>query len=174
MIKKLIIIFVFLINSIGCVTNINGEQKEYSVKHYKKYSHKGTKSEARHGFLEINGKNIPDVFRYVKTNQGEYKFFQRTNMWGNDGYHPIKKSEIKIKTINGQMSEAAIKNKYYIASYKFKNTPANWIFVAWDKEKAFVSPEKLFGFIKIFNLKKISRMTNDLSNNKFKKKYLKK
>ena len=134
----------------------DNEDFEHSIK----YSHKGTKSEAEHGYLKYKGKMIPDIFSVIITPKKSYKFSQRKFLWGKDGYFKANIGKSENFTVSDKtLSNEELSSGYYKGIKKMKGTPANWIFVRWKKGSAFVSPEKFFVLVKEFNPGTISRMT---------------
>ena len=119
-------------------------------------SRTGSKSEAKHGFLYFQNKKIPDTFNLIVSSECSFQFFQRKYLWGLDGYHPSQGKEKEFfKTKN---SSKNLEGKFFLlGDIKFANIPSNWIFVKWANKSAFINPLKIFDFIKLFNLKKISR-----------------
>jgi len=128
------------------------------LSHSIQYTSKGSKSEARHGYLFLEGEKVPDVFSFIASisvAECSFKFKQRVHKWGLDGYHPSKTDlEKKIKFTSGTTN---FKKKYYLGKIKYKNTPEDWFFVEWDNQTAFVASDYLFKFINAFKLKDISR-----------------
>jgi hypothetical protein len=54
------------------------------------YTRKGSRSEARHGHLKVNNREIPDLFSLVAQGDRAFRFFQRKNLWRDDGYFPTR------------------------------------------------------------------------------------
>lgn len=123
------------------------------------YSNRGMRSEARHGRLFLNGKEIPDVYRLVICRGSAFEFFQRRHMWGRDGYFPVKTGEdggiVEGSTDTGT---GVIKRGYYRGNVRHKNTPESWIFVRWDGGAAFVSPERIIDLNMVLQLRAIPRV----------------
>lgn len=114
-----------------------------SLTHYLTYSAKGTRSEARHGHLRINGKEVPKAFSCVAYGGRSYSMRYRSNLWGADGYHPDSPARLPLES-SAPVSRTALARGYYLGSERLSGTPSTWIFVRWDKEKAaFAAPDKL-------------------------------
>ena len=58
------------------------------VSHEITYTAKGTRSEARHGHLFVDGRDVPWVFSRVVCGETSYRLRFRSNLWGDDGYWP--------------------------------------------------------------------------------------
>ena len=123
------------------------------------FSHKGTRSEARHGRLFLKGKEIPDVYRLVICRGSAFKFFQRRHMWGRDGYFPVKTGEDgEIVEGSADAGTEVIQRGYYRGNVRHRNTPEDWIFVRWDGGAAFVSPERIADLGMVLSLRAIPRV----------------
>lgn len=142
--------------------------KTPDIEHNVTFSHKGTRSEAKHGHLIINGSEIPDVFTLVFTGERAYKFYQRTHLWGRDGYFPAKSAKIpEIKQSEAEISSESLKKGWYTGKEKLKGTPPCWVYVEWEGGNAFVSPDSIEKMAGALNLKKIQRWkTPPLRKNK--------
>ncbi|MEJ5363214.1 MAG: hypothetical protein WBK20_09260 [Spirochaetota bacterium] len=126
-----------------------GKTKKPNVEHWIEYSNKGTRSEARSGYLRVDGYLVPDNFMTVIVGDKAYKFYMRKYLWGNDGYFPDKDSDITAlcPEIAKALTEEEISQGWAIVKGRPFNTPINWIYVIWKDGTAVVSPEKLIEFI---------------------------
>lgn len=155
------ILLIFLL-ALSCIDNsIIAKEKilNTQIEHRVTYTRKGTRSEAKHGHLWINRRKLPDVFTLVKFEDRVYKFYQRRQLWGRDGYFPIKESEKKI-TIRGSdryISDEYLFRGWYMGDFRFKHTPSSWIYVKWRGGGAFVSPHKIDEMISVIKIKIIPR-----------------
>jgi hypothetical protein len=130
------------------------------IEHKVDYSHKGTRSEARHGYLSVNGENLPDVFTLVRSGDIAYKFYQRSNMWGADGYFPLEKSvKSGIKGSVKEIESAALKQGWYLGKELLKGTPSDWLYTEWKGGSAYVSPDTIKKMTQTLKLKTILRFT---------------
>jgi hypothetical protein len=157
--KKLTLIIIFLsiiATSFECVTY--GKGNRCILRSTVSYSNKGTRSESRHGYLFLNGKEIPDVYRLVICNDRAFKFFQRRHMWGRDGYFPVKTEGGEIVKDGSHAGTEAIRREYYRGNVRYENTPEDWIFVRWDGGAAFVSPERIADLDGVLKLRAIPRV----------------
>lgn len=115
--------------------------KSPSIEHSITYSNKGTRSEAKHGHLFIHGKEIPDIFTLVFYREQVFKFHQRTQLWGNDGYFAIEGAQGKIilKESSAEIGRDSLSRGWYNGKEKLSGTPANWLYVEWDEGTAFLT-----------------------------------
>ena len=129
------------------------------------FSHKGTRSEAQHGYLYLKGRAIPDVYRLVICNGSVFRFFQRRHMWGRDGYFPVKTGEYgEIVKGSTDAGTDVIQRGYYRGNVRHRNTPESWIFVRWDGGSAFVSPERIADLGMVLSLRAIPRSIRRAGN----------
>ena len=114
-----------------------------SVSHDITYTAKGTRSEARHGHLFVNGWEVPWAFARVSCGPTSYVLRFRSQMWGDDGYWP----EVPVYTPPEGSAPIAAENLakgYYLSYQRRAGTPADWIWVQWGKDKgAFVAPDRI-------------------------------
>jgi len=164
--KKITMIITFFLYfyAIFILENIvvgNDQDNDAKIEHTITYSREGTRSEARHGHLTINGNEIPDIFNIVICGKEAYKYYQRRNIWGRDGYFPIDLWAItnELSESDKEITDKAVTLGWYRGVKRLKNTPRNWIYVEWSKGRAFVSPDKTKKLSKAFSVKKISRFT---------------
>lgn len=121
------------------------------VEHEITYTAKGTRSEARHGHLKIDGQEMPWAFSQIVVGDDAYRLRFRTQMWGDDGYFPDPsvprppESPVKI-------SEEAAAQGYYCGSRRLRGTPENWLYVRWDDRSAFVASERIGRLIEEFGI----------------------
>jgi hypothetical protein len=163
---KKIIIILYLFAFLICITGCNSASakntvtdKKKEVTHEIKYNNKGTKSEGRSGFLKINGYLIPDTFLFIVVDGNLFKFYQKRNTWGDDGYFPSENEMIEsiYPSVNKNINIDDLTKGWSEVSGRYLNVPSHWIFVKWDNGSAVISPEKIDDFIKIKSLKIISR-----------------
>jgi hypothetical protein len=132
------------------------------IEHKIEYSHKGTRSEAKHGYLSVNSENLPDVFTLVRSGDSVYKFYQRSNMWGMDGYFPVKEKESDksiIKESDKQIKSTTLKQGWYLGKELLKGTPLEWLYTEWKGGSAYVSPDSVKKMTQTLKLKTIPRFT---------------
>lgn len=126
-----------------------GKSKKPHIEHWIKYSNKGTRSEARSGYLKVDGYVVPDNFMTVIVDGKTYNFYMRKYIWGNDGYFPDNDADIQALCPHLQealTNEQIIQGWAMVKGRPF-NTPDNWIYVIWKDGTAVVSPEKLNEFV---------------------------
>jgi hypothetical protein len=123
------------------------------------YSNKGTRSEASHHDLLVNGKAIPDTFRLVWQEGRLYRFHQRRHIWGSDGYVPLREAPAGIPQSDKTISDQDTKRKWYLGSARLIDTPLHWAYVEWEGGAAFVDPIMLNLFAEKQGLPIIKRST---------------
>lgn len=160
MLKRILVLSIFLSIITCCPAGkcVKNCQKNAlcSIEHSITYSNKGSKSEAQHGHLFINGKEIPDVFTQISCIDKTYKFYQRKQMWGRDGYFPLDE-QAQIKASSAKITDEQIKKGWYTGAEKLDGTPCPWLNVQWEGGSAFVSPDKIEDMAAAENLKPIKR-----------------
>ena len=131
---------------IGC-----DSKQSLIVKHKITYSQKGSRSEAQHGHLKINGKRVAAHFSYIIVNKKHFSFFTRQHLWGFDGYHPVTKKEMKttIQNSDKAITKTHKTRGWYIGSKKLIGTPDNWLYLKWGAGEGFSLFEKIPDLIKI-------------------------
>jgi hypothetical protein len=121
------------------------------VEHELTYTAKGTRSEARHGHLKIDGQEVPWAFSQIVVGDAAYRLRSRTEMWGDDGYHPDpsvpRPSESPL-----EMSEEAAAQGYYCGSKRLRGTPENWLYVKWCGQSAFVAADRIGRLIEDYRI----------------------
>ncbi|MDY6968599.1 MAG: hypothetical protein SVR08_08100 [Spirochaetota bacterium] len=157
----IILLLLFLITAITDASDFfsKEEASDVEIEHYITYSHRSTRSESRHGFIKINGKTVPSVFLLIKYRNLLYEFYQRTYLWGRDGYFPVNARQVNdvFKKSNKGISKKHLSKGWYLGNEYLKNTPSNWIYVQWRDGDAFVSSEKIDEMVKSLRLKAIPR-----------------
>lgn len=119
-----------------------------SIEHYLTYTAKGTRSEARHGHLVVDGQELPWAFSTVTCGAQTFSLHLRTHLWGTDGYFPEATSRV-IPADEHPVSEASLARRYYLGDRRKAATPENWIFVTWpDGGAAFVAPDAIDALIR--------------------------
>ncbi len=120
------------------------------INHHQTYTAKGTRSEASHGHLVVNERELPWIFNKIAHNGVSYSMHYKKHAWGADGYQrdtlPFK-PQVTSKTITKEQ----LNRGYYINNKRLKQTPTNWIFVQWQKS-AFVHPNKIDYLIKEYKI----------------------
>jgi hypothetical protein len=157
-----LLICLFLI--IACASsekrkNTNNQFIFQKIEHNITYSQKGTRSEAKHGHLFINGKELPDVFYMLRSGETAYKFYQRENIWGWDGYFKLEDELIPIKKSPEKITKEDLAKGWYTGKEKLEGTPGNWVYLEWGNGSGFSSLEAIEDLISILNIKKIPRST---------------
>ncbi len=159
-IPLIIISISFIAALFECETN--SKSNRCMLRNTVSYSNRGTRSEARHGHLFLNEKEIPDVYRLVICSGRAFRFFQRRHMWGRDGYFPVEiREDGEIAEGSTVAGKDAIERGYYRGNVRHSNTPENWMFVKWDGGAAFVSPERIIDLDGVLQLKIIPRHIRD-------------
>lgn len=120
------------------------------------YEQKGTRSQKISGFLYVNHKIISDVFRLVHVQGKTYEFCQSLNPWGNEGYLPSEK-KLDIASTMDKISTTDMQKGWYLGDKSFNGTPDDWLYLKWEANSAFVSPDKIESFVLELNLTPISR-----------------
>lgn len=121
------------------------------VEHEITYTAKGTRSEARHGHLKIDGQEVPWAFSQIAVGGAAYRLRFRTEMWGDDGYHRDPSAVLPPESPL-EMSEEAAAQGYYCGSQRLRATPANWLYVRWDGRSAFVAADRIGRLIEDFGI----------------------
>lgn len=136
--EKRIIVFAAVLMLVACKTG-GGP----TVSHEITYSAKGTRSEARHGHLLVDGIEVPWVFSRVVCGPTFYVLQFRGNLWGDDGYWPDASASAPSEA-GTQIPVGSLKKGYFLSSKRLAGTPAGWIWVQWGSDKAaFVAPDRL-------------------------------
>lgn len=146
---------VFPIASVCAAT----ESPEPCISHTITYSNKGTRSEAQHGFLTIDGCNVPDNFTFLQyglTGGRAFSFATRSHLWGSDGYWPTEARVIPIG--EGELTDAAMDQGWVQTTSQIPGIPQNWVYVEWPKGSAFVAPSGMEEMVKALNIPFIPRM----------------
>lgn len=129
------------------------------MSHWVTYSAKGTRSEARHGFIEIEGYTVPDVFTCLVYNGIGVTFSSRSYHWGDDGYWPS--AMLAAPEVEGPpLSETEEKTGWKITDKRPAGLPENWVYVEWEEGAAFVAPDRLKDFVEKMELPLILREGN--------------
>lgn len=144
--------------SVSVSENCSSRSISDAVEHRITYTNKDTRSEARHGHLYISGNKLPDVFTSVIYRDRLYKFHQRTDMWGMDGYFPAEAEACVQANASGKtVTIEDLDRGWYLGKEALSGTPCSWMQVKWDDNSAFVVPEKAAEMAKVLNLKIILR-----------------
>jgi hypothetical protein len=142
-----------------CQSHSMGKTNAPAVEHYIKYSNKGSKSEARSGYLKVNGFIVPDNFLTVVAGGEVYHFYMRKYMWGNDGYFPDKDSKVEqvCPATDLLLSDDDLARGWTIVKGRPSNAPLKWIYVIWKNGSAVVAPERLEDFVLKNNIPSLPR-----------------
>lgn len=119
------------------------------------FSARGSRSEARHHFLKIEGYSVPDVFLRLKYGKYTFTFNARNNQWGDDGY--LRSPGFEISPSSDLLSEELRKTGWYEGRERLEGTPENWIYGEWENSAVFSAPEKLTEAVKTLNPPILSR-----------------
>jgi len=124
--------------------------------HIVTYTAKGTRSEARHGYVEIEGYMVPDIFVCLSYRDEAVVFLTRSNLWGDDGYWP------SLEVVLPEKRGAPLTVKEKIKGWRISqdvpsNLPGDWVFVKWKNGSACVSAKKLKNFAETMDLPTITR-----------------
>jgi hypothetical protein len=106
------------------------------------YSAKGSRSEARHGYIEIEGYTVPDVFEEIVYRGVGIGFRTRSHLWGDDGYWPdacVSLPEEKGPSLTAEDRERG----WIVTDMTPGDLPEEWVFVKWEGGSAFVAAEAL-------------------------------
>ncbi len=113
------------------------------VSHEITYTAKGTRSEARHGHLFVDGREVPWVFSRVACGESSYRLRFRSNLWGDDGYWPEVPAYAPPEE-GTFLPAASLKEGYFRSLGRPAGTPADWIWVQWGKgQAAVVAPDRI-------------------------------
>lgn len=114
-----------------------------AITHEITYTAKGTRSEARHGHLFVDGREVPWVFSRVACEPSSYVLRFRSHLWGDDGYWP----EVPVYTPpdgGAPLLPDSLDKGYALSFRRPAGTPADWIWVQWGKNQgAFVAPDRI-------------------------------
>ncbi len=163
--KKTDIIFMLIIASAlfcGCTTFFSkAGNAERVLTHEIRYSHKGSKSEGRSGYLNFKNVLLPDCFSTVVDGGMVYIFKSKNTTWGDDGYFPSdgEPAERVYPSVNNRISDEDISRGWCEVTGHYINAPAGWIFVKWSNGSAVLSPVKVDEFVKVKSIRLIPRNT---------------
>ena len=157
-----IIVFIILILPLTCtgkakrISPVMKVESAIFIERYVTYTHRGSRSQRKHGRLRVKGVELPDIFRLVMQGKRAYRFHQRKRMWGRDGYFPARPPGIREseKTI----SKSDLRKGWYTGDMRLKGTPLYWIYVEWNSGKGFVDPGRIDEMQRALNIKRIPRM----------------
>ncbi|SMC17544.1 hypothetical protein SAMN02746041_00339 [Desulfacinum hydrothermale DSM 13146] len=159
--KRVVSVLILLLAAMGAAC----AARAVTVEHYLTYSNKGSRSEARHGHLKINGKEIPWCFDWLVADGRSFSFHTRMNLWGDDGYFPDA-SPPPEKVSRTKVPRAALARGYYVGDERLSGTPSSWIFVGWQaqgvQQSAHVDPMKIEVLIEDLHLPVKDGMTRML------------
>jgi len=165
-ILKLLVLFftVFLVfpavPAPGQTSGENPEEPEIitvseDVRILRYYSARGTRSEARHHYLEIEGERIPDVFSKVVYKGLSFTFGSRKYHWGDDGY--LRGSDAEVTGSPSPISAEQLERGWYEGGGILQGTPENWIYGEWKGGALLAAPEKLGWAVETLDLPVIPR-----------------
>ena len=165
MLKLLVLFFtVFLVfpavPAPGQTSGENPEEPEIitvseDVRILRYYSARGTRSEARHHYLEIEGERIPDVFSKVVYKGLSFTFGSRKYHWGDDGY--LRGSDAEVTGSPSPISAEQLERGWYEGGGILQWTPENWIYGEWKGGALLAAPEKLGWAVETLDLPVIPR-----------------
>jgi len=165
MLKLLVLFFtVFLVSPAvpapGQTSGENPEEPEIitvseDVRILRYYSARGTRSEARHHYLEIEGERIPDVFSKVVYKGLSFTFGSRKYHWGDDGY--LRGSDAEVTGSPSPISAEQLERGWYEGGGILQGTPENWIYGEWKGGALLAAPEKLGWAVETLDLPVIPR-----------------
>lgn len=142
------------------------DAKKNDVAHEVTYTHKGTRSEGKSGYLTVDGIKIPDTFSYLLCGGELFKFHQKFQAWGIDGYFPTQESAASVFPSGSAPDAAAFAAGWADVSGTSRAIPANWIYVKWNNGMAAVSPAKIEDFVKEKKLERLQRRIISFKNRK--------
>jgi len=119
------------------------------------YSARGTRSEARHHFLEIEGERIPDAFSKVVYKGLSFTFRSRKYTWGDDGY--LRGSDSEVPGSPSPISEEHLERGWYEGGEILEGTPENWLYGEWKGGTLLAAPEKLGQAVETLDLPVLPR-----------------
>ena len=165
MLKLLVLFFtVFLVfpavPAPGQTSGENPEEPEIitvseDVRILRYYSARGTRSEARHHYLEIEGERIPDVFSKVVYKGFSFTFGSRKYHWGDDGY--LRGSDAEVTGSPSPISAEQLERGWHEGGGILQGTPENWIYGEWKGGALLAAPEKLGWAVETLDLPVIPR-----------------
>jgi hypothetical protein len=165
MLKLLVLFFtVFLVfpavPAPGQTSGENPEEPEIitvseDVRILRYYSARGTRSEARHHYLEIEGERIPDVFSKVVYKGLSFTFGSRKYHWGDDGY--LRGSDAEVTGSPSPISAEQLERGWHEGGGILQGTPENWIYGEWKGGALLAAPEKLGWAVETLDLPVIPR-----------------
>lgn len=155
--KKAMALVLAVILLSGCTTP-PGNGETLSLLHKVRVEREGTRSESRHGYLIINGQALPDNFYAVQYQGRLYRFSQRNNLWGDDGYFPVPEPIVFQPTAEAFGDQDLARGWYDGEKLKVK-TPADWLFVEWRGGRAFVAHNRIAEMIRFLELPLLERYT---------------
>lgn len=120
------------------------------------FSNQGSKSEARHHYLLVDGAAIPDTFWFVHQEGRSYRFRQRQYLWGEDGYVPVQE-DFKAKASNKDIQPEDTQRKWYEGPERLLDTPGHWVYLEWTGGCAYADPVALQALAEHFKLPRITR-----------------
>jgi hypothetical protein len=145
------------------LTSVRGDGADLKIEHKFTLDREGTRSEARHGNLLINGKAVPDFFWTVVAADQHFVFHQRKNMWGDDGYFPLN-LPLNISAAKAGITKDDLTQGFYKGKDKKPGTPADWLYLEWKDGAGFSAPERLIDLIDFFVLAPIPRSVTGLDD----------
>jgi len=125
------------------------------------YSARGTRSEARHHYLEIEGERIPDVFSKVIYKGLSFTFGSRKYTWGDDGY--LRGPDAAVPGSASPVPGEQLERGWYEGGEILKGTPENWIYGEWKAGALLAAPEKLGQAVETLDLPVLPRDASPIS-----------
>ncbi|MBL3540013.1 hypothetical protein [Aminivibrio sp.] len=125
----------------GPVPDMEREETPEGITFITAYSARGSRSEARHHYIEIEGFLVPDVFSRLKYKDFPFEFISRQNHWGDDGY--VLAGELVVPESPSAVAEEQLEKGWYEGPERLSGTPGNWVWGTWEGGSLFAAPEKL-------------------------------
>lgn len=139
----------------GPAPDVEREETPEGITFITAYSARGSRSEARHHYIEIEGFSVPDVFSQLKYKDFPFVFISRQYHWGDDGY--VRAGELAVPESTSAVAEELLERGWYEGAERLSGTPGNWIWGAWKGGSLFAAPEKLAEAAKELNLPPLPR-----------------
>ena len=122
-----------------------------------RYSHEGTRSEARSYYLFYGDKALPDLFDQVMAGGKVYFFASRSEIWGDDGY--LLTTDKLDLPVGGTFTEEDAAQGWYYFPFLKEGTPAGWIYAKRGDLQLFIDPERMDDSLTGFGLEPLPRST---------------
>lgn len=150
-------LFLFVMTVVPLSASGKGDSRGAKVGYSITFSREGTRSEARHHHLLINGRPVPEVFQSLTVNGRYFVFMQRSMLWGDDGYVLVEKDPESGEENTEELTEEEKKVGWSVTEKRKKGTPSDWCRVETGDMVAYVDPGHLDDFAAFFRLKRLPR-----------------